>query len=43
VRACCILRMKVNIDRFFVTGFIKEDGSPGDRFQFKSLKEGAAT
>ncbi|KAG0654934.1 hypothetical protein C6P46_001329 [Rhodotorula mucilaginosa] len=24
-------------------GFIKEDGSPGDRFQFKSLKEGAAT
>lgn len=27
----------------FLTGFIKEDGSPGDRFQFKSLKEGAAT
>ncbi|GAA5955788.1 hypothetical protein JCM3765_001852 [Sporobolomyces pararoseus] len=24
-------------------GFIKEDGSPGDRFQFKKLEEGAST
>lgn len=36
-------RTFVPVDRLLFSGFIKEDGSNGDRFQFKSLKQGAAT
>lgn len=31
------------LTRSLCTGFINEDGTPGDRFKFKSLPQGAAT